>query len=94
MRGCAGTAGAQKRFGHPAEIAGVLAFCASDQPGYLTGTDIVCDGGVVAAMTMADMLKLARPRYLAEAARDRACATGDPSSDPVSDQRSIISTLV
>jgi NAD(P)-dependent dehydrogenase (short-subunit alcohol dehydrogenase family) len=52
--------GALKRFGHPAEIAELLAFCASDKPGYLTGTDIVCDGGVMAAMTMADMLKLAR----------------------------------
>ena len=52
--------GAFKRFGHRAEIAEFLAFCASDKPGYLTGTDIVCDGGVTAAMRMADMLELAR----------------------------------
>ena len=52
--------GALKRFGHPAEIAELLAFCASDKPGYLTGTDIVCDGGVMTAMRMADMLTLAR----------------------------------
>ena len=52
--------GAFKWFGHPAEIAEFLAFCASDKPGYLTGTDIVCDGGVMAAMRMADMLELAR----------------------------------
>lgn len=54
--------GALKRFGEPSEIAELLAFCASDKPGYLTGTDIVCDGGVLAAMTFMDMLKLARSR--------------------------------
>ena len=52
--------GALKRFGRPSEIAELLAFCASDKPGYLTGTDIICDGGVMAAMTPKDMLKLAR----------------------------------
>lgn len=39
---------ALKRFGQPEEIAEVLAFCASKKAGYLTGTDILCDGGVVA----------------------------------------------
>jgi NAD(P)-dependent dehydrogenase (short-subunit alcohol dehydrogenase family) len=39
---------ALKRFGTPREIAEVLAFCASDKAGYLTGTDILCDGGVIA----------------------------------------------
>lgn len=34
-----------KRFGKPDEIAAVLAFCASEGPGYLTGTDILVDGG-------------------------------------------------
>lgn len=34
-----------KRFGSPEEIAAVLAFCASPAPGYLTGTDILVDGG-------------------------------------------------
>lgn len=38
---------ALKRFGKPGEIAEVLAFCAGDKAGYLTGTDILCDGGVV-----------------------------------------------
>ena len=33
------------RFGKVQEIAEVLAFCASDKPGYLTGTDILVDGG-------------------------------------------------
>lgn len=40
---------ALKRFGRPEEIASLLAFCASDGAGYLTGVDILCDGGVVAA---------------------------------------------
>jgi NAD(P)-dependent dehydrogenase (short-subunit alcohol dehydrogenase family) len=52
--------GALKRFGRPLEIAELLAFCASDKPGYLTGTDIICDGGVMAAMTPFDTLRLAR----------------------------------
>lgn len=34
-----------KRFGKPAEIAAVLAFCAGETPGYLTGVDILVDGG-------------------------------------------------
>ena len=33
------------RFGKVQEIAEVLAFCTSDKPGYLTGTDILVDGG-------------------------------------------------
>jgi NAD(P)-dependent dehydrogenase (short-subunit alcohol dehydrogenase family) len=52
--------GALKRFGQPTEIAELLAFCASDKPGYLTGTDIICDGGVMAAMTLPKVLELAR----------------------------------
>ena len=39
---------ALKRFGKPEELANVLAFCASEQAGYLTGVDILCDGGVIA----------------------------------------------
>lgn len=34
-----------KRFGKPEEIAAVLAFCASEAPGYLTGADVLVDGG-------------------------------------------------
>jgi NAD(P)-dependent dehydrogenase (short-subunit alcohol dehydrogenase family) len=52
-----------QRFGKVEEIAEVLAFCASDKPGYLTGTDIVCDGGVVAGITWKDLLALARPGH-------------------------------
>lgn len=38
------------RWGKPEEMAELLAFCASDKAGYLTGTDILSDGGVVASM--------------------------------------------
>lgn len=38
-----------KRFGNVEEIANLLAFCASDKCGYLTGVDILCDGGCVAS---------------------------------------------
>jgi predicted ATPase len=34
--------------GKPEEMAELLAFCASDKAGYLTGTDILNDGGVIA----------------------------------------------
>ena len=39
------------RWGKPEEMADLLAFCAGDKAGYLTGTDILNDGGVVASMT-------------------------------------------
>jgi NAD(P)-dependent dehydrogenase (short-subunit alcohol dehydrogenase family) len=38
------------RWGKPEEMAELLAFCASDKAGYLTGTDVLNDGGVVASM--------------------------------------------
>jgi NAD(P)-dependent dehydrogenase (short-subunit alcohol dehydrogenase family) len=38
------------RWGKAEEMAELLAFCASDKAGYLTGTDILNDGGVVASM--------------------------------------------
>jgi NAD(P)-dependent dehydrogenase (short-subunit alcohol dehydrogenase family) len=44
------TNAAVPRWGTPAEMAELLAFCASDKAGYLTGTDILNDGGVVASM--------------------------------------------
>lgn len=40
---------ALKRFGRSEEIAELLAFCASKKAGYLTGVDILCDGGVIAS---------------------------------------------
>ncbi|SOX51488.1 KR domain-containing protein [Mycobacterium ahvazicum] len=39
------------RWGKPEEMAELLAFCASARAGYLTGTDILNDGGVIASMT-------------------------------------------
>jgi NAD(P)-dependent dehydrogenase (short-subunit alcohol dehydrogenase family) len=39
------------RWGEPEEVAELFAFCASDKAGYLTGTDILNDGGVIASMT-------------------------------------------
>jgi len=53
---------ALKRFGKPEEVAEVLAFCASTKPGYLTGVDIACDGGVLATFTLKDMITIARAR--------------------------------
>ncbi|MEY8018674.1 SDR family oxidoreductase [Mycobacterium servetii] len=45
------TEAAVPRWGKPEEMAELLAFCASDKAGYLTGTDILNDGGVIASMT-------------------------------------------
>lgn len=45
------TNAAVPRWGKPEEMAELLAFCASDKAGYLTGTDILNDGGVIASMT-------------------------------------------
>jgi NAD(P)-dependent dehydrogenase (short-subunit alcohol dehydrogenase family) len=42
---------ALKRFGRAEEIAQLIAFCASKNSGYLTGVDILCDGGVIASKT-------------------------------------------
>lgn len=39
------------RWGKPEEMAELLAFCASEKATYLTGTDILNDGGVIASMT-------------------------------------------
>ena len=41
---------ALKRPGRPEEMAELLAFCASEKASYLTGVDILCDGGVIASM--------------------------------------------
>jgi NAD(P)-dependent dehydrogenase (short-subunit alcohol dehydrogenase family) len=40
-----------KRLGKVDEIANLLAFCSSDKIGYLTGVDIICDGGCIAGKT-------------------------------------------
>lgn len=51
---------ALRRYGKPEEIAEVLAFCASDRPGYLTGVDILCDGGAKAGLDLKATLAMAR----------------------------------
>jgi NAD(P)-dependent dehydrogenase (short-subunit alcohol dehydrogenase family) len=40
------------RFARPEEIAGVAAFLASSDSGYITGTDVVVDGGIRGAYTI------------------------------------------
>jgi len=44
------TDAAVPRWGKPEEMAELLAFCAGAKAGYLTGTDILNDGGVIASM--------------------------------------------
>jgi NAD(P)-dependent dehydrogenase (short-subunit alcohol dehydrogenase family) len=44
------TNAAVPRWGKAEEMAALFAFCASDGAGYLTGTDILNDGGVIASM--------------------------------------------
>jgi NAD(P)-dependent dehydrogenase (short-subunit alcohol dehydrogenase family) len=51
---------ALKRFGRPEEVAELLAFCAGDKPGYLTGVDILCDGGTRAGLDLKGMIAMAR----------------------------------
>lgn len=53
-------AAALKRFGTPEEMGEILTFCASEKAGYLTGIDILNDGGTKAGLTPAMMLKIAR----------------------------------
>lgn len=53
---------ALQRLGTAEEVAELLAFCASAKAGYLTGTDILCDGGTVAAMGLRDRLGITRKR--------------------------------
>ncbi|KZL35902.1 SDR family oxidoreductase [Secundilactobacillus collinoides] len=46
-----------KRFGTPQEVGGFLAYLVTDAPAYLTGTDILIDGGVVGQLRLRDMLR-------------------------------------
>lgn len=50
---------ALKRLGRAEEIAELLAFCAGPKPSYLTGTDILCDGGTIAGLKPGDLMRLA-----------------------------------
>lgn len=51
------------RWGKPEEMAELLAFCASAKAGYLTGTDILNDGGVIASVN--ERTRLAAGSYAA-----------------------------
>ena len=48
------------RFGRVEEVAAVLELCAGGRATYLTGTDILVDGGAAAVMTFRDVLEMAR----------------------------------
>lgn len=45
-------ASAMQRVGNPAEIAAAAAFLLSDQASFITGTDLLVDGGMIAAIKM------------------------------------------
>lgn len=49
-----------KRFGKPEEVAAVLAFAASEAAGYLTGTDILVDGGTKAGLDLKGLISMAK----------------------------------
>lgn len=49
---------ALNRFGRADEVAELLVFCASEKASYMTGIDILCDGGVVAGITPKDLLSI------------------------------------
>ena len=51
---------ALQRFGRPEEVAEVLAFVAGEKPGYLTGTDILVDGGTKAGLDWRGMITMMR----------------------------------
>lgn len=40
------------RHGYPEEVAKLIAFLVSDKASFMTGVDVICDGGVVAGLTL------------------------------------------
>jgi NAD(P)-dependent dehydrogenase (short-subunit alcohol dehydrogenase family) len=48
------------RYGRVDEVAALLEFLVKSSPGYITGTDILVDGGAMATMTLGDMIRMAR----------------------------------
>jgi NAD(P)-dependent dehydrogenase (short-subunit alcohol dehydrogenase family) len=59
-----------KRFGKPEEIARLLLACADERMGYLTGVDIVCDGGCTASALRRNTTASKRSRGRRRAALD------------------------
>lgn len=51
---------ALKRYGKPEEVAELLAFLGSGKAGYISGTDILIDGGTRAGLSLGAMFKLMR----------------------------------
>lgn len=49
-----------KRFGEPHEVGELLAWLVTDSPVYLTGTDILIDGGAMAKMNLTNMLAMSK----------------------------------
>lgn len=50
---------ALKRYGRPEEVAELLAFLGTGKAGYISGTDILIDGGTKAGLTLKGLLSLA-----------------------------------
>lgn len=50
---------ALKRYGRPDEVAELLAFLGTGKAGYISGTDILIDGGTKAGLTLKGLLSLA-----------------------------------
>jgi NAD(P)-dependent dehydrogenase (short-subunit alcohol dehydrogenase family) len=48
-------ASATKRLGTPDDIAAVVAFLLSEAAAFVTGTDVLVDGGVVAALRAGEL---------------------------------------
>jgi len=42
-----------KRFGEPAEVAAIAVLLVSDEAGYITGTELTIDGGILAGSAAA-----------------------------------------
>jgi hypothetical protein len=80
------------RIGRPADVAAAVAFLASDEAGFVTGTNLLVDGGRTAVM-QDDMLPDYRARrgQLGDALSDPnvgadSAATGGDDADPAGDR--------
>ena len=76
-----------RRFGRPEEVAQVIVFLASDESSYMTGSELVIDGGRTALRNR--HLVIARPRRVAH----RSAGEGPATIDRVSARRRIGSII-